>query len=361
MCTKNYSYSFFLYFFIPTIHFTSDIDLTFGKDQNIDLYRELYHQIVNIDIGAVSNVVKQKDKEALNIFLPTEENLSLFNALSVDMLLSQKICLIALLGNPICKLDVLQTRQVLLQTLSNADLETIERLLYSFSKYETLFFSLLLQKQNFSLITDENIINMLNTINSFLEITNAFVALMPSFVNPNISFFFRGMNDFIRLYQNNEDFKKCVDSLKTTNKVKKFYFKRHTKIKHLQQFFYFSNVFLRVFVDIITIMVYKHIQQISNSFCFVSFLPRNESSDPYIEVAEMKNFYNNSTIDKSFSLTLKKIAPKTLMDINGVFVYDSTAKNLLLNIYLAQVFGVALAKKFSMSLFNKIYTSNLRR
>ncbi len=353
--------SFFLYFFIYPIHFADDIDLVFGNDKNISLYRELYYKFVNVNVGVVSSVVSKQEKEALNIFNFTPDNVSIIGALSENMCISQKICLAALLGNPICDLNILHSRQMLLQTLFNIDLNPIEHFLFYWSQYEPLFFSLLLHEQNFSLITDEKIIEMINVVLLFLKIADYALSVRHIFDKPNISYFFSGVNDFVYLYQNNREFKECVDYFKTKKNVKKIYFRRHAKIKHLRHFFYFRNVFLRVFVDIITVMVYNNLHKIRNSFCFVSFLTRNEVSDPYVDVVGMSNFYNNAKVDTSFSLTLKKVGVKTLMDINGVFAYDSTAKNLLVNIYLAQVFGIAFAKKFSISIFHKIYTSNLRR
>ncbi|MBQ2350014.1 MAG: hypothetical protein II393_01915 [Cytophagales bacterium] len=354
--------SFVLFFFFPPVHyFSSDIDSVFSNDRNIGLYKYLYQQFVNIDIGVISSVVTQKDKDELNIFLPTKEDISVLGSLPCGGLLSEKICLVALLGNPVCDLDVLLSRQALLQRLFSTDLSSIGRLLFSFSTYEQLFFSLLLRKQDFSLITDETIIEMLDTVLLFLEITDSFISLMPSLINSQVSSFFRGISYFVALYHNNKQFKQLVDSFKTKNKTSQFCFRRYSKIKKLRKFFYFSDVFLRVFVDIITVMVYNNLRQIRDSFCFVSFFPRHASSDPYVDVVVMKNFYSNSKVDHSFSLTLKKVGSKTLMDINGVFAYDSTAKNLLMNIYLAQVFGIAFAKKFSISIFNKIYTSNLHR
>ena len=361
MCKVRYG-SIFLYFFIYSIHLADDIDFVFGNDPNISLYRELYYKFVNINnIGVVNSVVSQPEKVALNIFNSTNDNVSISGALSENMCLSQKICLAALLGNPICDFNILHSRQMLLQTLFNIDLKPLEHLLLYWPECEQLFFFLLLHEQNFSLITDEKIIEMINVVLLFLKIADYAVSIRHIFDKPNISYFFSGVNDFVHLYQNNREFKECIDYFKTKKKVKKIYFRRYTKIKHLQRFFYFRNVFLRVFVDIITVMVYNNLHKIRNSFCVVSFLPRNEVSDPYVDVVGMSNFYNNAKVDTSFSLTLKKVGVKTLMDINGVFAYDSTAKNLLVNIYLAQVFGIAFAKKFSISIFHKIYTSNLRR
>ena len=140
MCKVRYG-SIFLYFFIYSIHLADDIDFVFGNDPNISLYRELYYKFVNINnIGVVNSVVSQPEKVALNIFNSTNDNVSISGALSENMCLSQKICLAALLGNPICDFNILHSRQMLLQTLFNIDLKPLEHLLLYWPECEQLFF-----------------------------------------------------------------------------------------------------------------------------------------------------------------------------------------------------------------------------
>lgn len=338
----------------------NEVDIFFNSLENRSS-RDLFKNFSIISGVQNENIVQESDKRNLNIFNPNNEKVTLMNILAKDCLsISEKTCLALFLNNPSSNVFEIQKRQNALKTLSGIkDFYEMDNILSPFLENEDKFLETILYQQKYETLSNEDICELLLSVQCFLKMIKKMYEI--TIENEELSLILGEYIKNISKIVKNEDFNNSFTQTlsffyKKKIKKKRLGFCRNEKIEYLKDIYDHKYIFLLGLYDFARMLMLWHIATSKLEYVYTKIYDEKEKNIPYLKVKKMCNIYNEKQINDTFTLKLNKSGTFVVMKLNNVFHNNITTKALLLNVYLTQVFGIAFAKNFEITLFNKIDT-----
>lgn len=354
--------AYFIFLFLQFLNISffcnSEVDI-FLKSLENRVGKDLFKTFSIISGIKNENITQNADKRNLNIFNPNNEKKTLIKTLSKDCLsFSEKICLALFLENPSSDYLEIKKRQNILKALrSFQDFYEIKNILLSFLKNENIFLETILYPQKYETLSNEDICKKLLSIQCFLKM----IKKMHKIINGDISIYINEYIKNISKIVKNEDFSNSFINIlnffyKKKIKNRCLGFCRNKKIEYLKNIYDHRYDFFLALYDFSRIFMFWNIATSNLEYFFAKIYDVKEKNTPFLKVEKMCNIYNKKQINDTFTLSLNKTGTFVVMKLNNVFNNNITTKVLLLNVYLSQVFGISFAKKFELTIFNRIDT-----
>lgn len=358
MIKKNILFFFTFLFNIETSTLAyKDIDF------NIQGGKQLYGFCFNKVIKNEPIIADERVQLDLSIF-SSLNSVSLINFLKKNMNKTETIILTSMLSGPMYNIKRIKNRQnkincirTLLSKKTKTDIDTF---FFKNKKSESSFIAFLFSDSD--IVREKDIVNILNLVKNFsyllievyksLKDDDTFLSAFEDDIE-NIRRFYnvltQGNNPFI------ETIKEILDGQFLN---KRFYFRLKKKKKLIKALISFKKVLRELWFEFCLLHFYFKLTKNTQALSFTRLLPRTMQPYPYVDIKNMRNFYSGKEVDKSFCFRAKDNA-----DLFQVFLKQrefknkDTLRNMLVNIYLSQTFGVSFCDELIMTPFNSIVTN----
>ena len=351
--------SFFL-FFLPICHnYTLDIQ-TYVNDHQ---YGNNIYTFSKNKISTNANVIaSEQEQKDLNIYYTTKNHNSVIEQLNQTLSLAENILLSTYLSQPINNIETLYERQRILKEIKKIeDIDSFVTLKDEYKKIEhDLLHILFSTKINYD---SKNLVRIIKILKNFLAIIIQFYNVISQneqindILHEKINVLEKFYND---INNNNNDFMKAINFIiQNTFFYKRLQYRYNKKKKTVKAITYNKNILLNLLFEFCYIQLFLHLaHNITIPYCFTKFLTRFKQDSPVVIMTDMQNIYNSNKIDPTFKFRIEQKARIFNIYIKEKqFKQKDTLKNMLLNIYLSQVFGISFSKELILTPFNTIKTN----
>lgn len=352
---------FFFFVFLFNIEASSLASkyIDFNADEGKKAYTFFFNKLIKNE----PIIADERAQVDLAIF-SSQDSVSLINFLKENMNKTETIILAAMLSAPIYNIKTIQERQKkisYMREIVSKNIKTdIDRFFFENIKSESSFISFLFSDSDS--VIEGDIVNILNLVKKFsrllievyksLKEDDTFLSVFEDDIE-NIKRFYnvltRGNNHFIGII------KKIMNGQFSN---KRFSFRLNKKKKLIKALISFRKVLRELWFEFCLLHFYFKLAKNTQTLSFARFLPRTIQPYPYVEIKNMRNFYSDEEVDKSFCFRAKDNA-----DLFQVFLRQrefnnkGTLRNMLINIYISQTFGLSFCDELIMTPFNSIVTN----
>ena len=351
---------YFLLFYLQICNnYTLDVQ-SYVQDHQ---YGNKLYVFLKNKISTNENIIAtEQSQQDLNIYYPTKNHNSVIEQLNKTLSLFENVLLAAYLSQPVNNLETLYDRQNILMAMK--EIENIDIFINLQKEYKKIEYELLdilfSKKKNYN---HANLISVIKNIKSFIAIIIEFYNSITQ--NKKIKDI---LHEKIHTLENfyddvNHKSNKFINAINfiihNFFSYKRLYYRYNKKKKALKEITSNTNIILTLLFEFCNIQLFLHLaRNLTIPYSFSKLLTRAEQETPVVIVTDMVNIYNSNKIDTTFKFRIEQKARIFNIYIKEKqFKKKDTLKNMLLNVYLSQVFGIAFAKEFILTPFNTIKTN----
>lgn len=353
--------------FFPFFVFLFNIEASTSASKYIDFNANAGQRVYTFFFNKVVKnepiIADERAQVDLAIF-SSHDSVSLINFLKGNMGKTETIILAAMLSAPMYNIKTIQERQKkikYMREIISKNIKTdIDTFFFKNIKSESSFISFLFSDSDS--VREGDIVNILNLVKKFSRLLlqmyerladdNTFLSVFEEDIVEIKRFYnvlTRGNNPFIEII-------KEIMNGQFSNK--RFSFRLNKKKKLIKALISFRKVLRELWFEFCLLHFYFKLARNTQTLSFTRFLSRTIQPYPYVEIKNMRNFYSDEEVDKSFCFRAKDNA-----DLFQVFLRQrefknkETLKNMLINIYVSQTFGLSFCDELIMTPFNSIVTN----
>lgn len=357
---KKSAFFFFVFLFNIEASSLASKYIDFNANEGEKAYTFLFNKLVKNE----PIIADERAQVDLAIF-SRQDSVSLINFLKENMNKTETIILAAMLSAPMYNIKTIKERQKkisYMREIVSKNIKTdIDRFFFKNIKSESSFISFLFSDRDS--VREGDIVNILNLVKKFSRLL---IEVYKSLKDDDtfLSVFKDDIENIKRFYNvltnpGNNPFIEVIKEIMNGQFLnKRFYFRLNKKKKLIKALISFKKVLRELWFEFCLLHFYFKLARNTQTLSFTRFLSRTIQPYPYVEIKNMRNFYSDEEVAKSFCFRAKDNA-----DLFQVFLRQrefnnkETLRNMLINIYLSQTFGLSFCDELIMTPFNSIVTN----
>lgn len=356
---KKSFFSFFVFLFNIEASTSASKYIDFNTNEGQRVYTFFFNKVVKNE----PIIADERAQVDLAIF-SSQDSVSLINFLKENMGKTETIILAAMLSAPMYNIKTIQERQKkinYMREIVSKNIKTdIDTFFFKNIKSESSFISFLFSDDDS--VREGDIVNILNLVKKFSRLLLQMYERLAD-DNAFLSVFEEDIVEIKRFYNvlscgNNPFIGIIKEIMNGQFSNKRFSFRLNKKKKLIKALISFRKVLRELWFEFCLLHFYFKLARNTQTLSFTRFLSRTIQPYPYVEIKNMRNFYSDEEVDKSFCFRAKDNA-----DLFQVFLRQrefknkETLKNMLINIYISQTFGLSFCDELIMTPFNSIVTN----